>query len=69
MQSAIVRGEGNDDAEMGSGSGGAGAGGGGGGDADEFGVDPNLDPELAMVSFSFLTSSCRGFDHTGFVCL
>ncbi|GAA5963233.1 hypothetical protein JCM3765_005767 [Sporobolomyces pararoseus] len=47
MQSAIVRGEGNDDGDMG-GSGGAG-GAGGGGDADEFGVDPNLDPELAMA--------------------
>lgn len=42
-QSAILRPEGADD-EMG------GAGGGGGGAADEFGVDPNLDPELAMVS-------------------
>lgn len=26
-----------------------GVGGSGGGEADEFGVDPNLDPELAMV--------------------
>ncbi|GAA5861079.1 hypothetical protein JCM3774_002185 [Rhodotorula dairenensis] len=28
---------------------GGGGGGGGGGDSDEFGVDPNLDPELAMA--------------------
>ncbi|GAA5832043.1 hypothetical protein JCM3766R1_003697 [Sporobolomyces carnicolor] len=46
MQSAIVRGEGNDDADVG--MGGA-SGSGGGAEADEFGVDPNLDPELAMA--------------------
>ncbi|GAA5870528.1 hypothetical protein JCM8547_002041 [Rhodosporidiobolus lusitaniae] len=39
-QSAILRGEGQEE---------SGSGGGGGGDADEFGVDPNLDPELAMA--------------------
>lgn len=39
--SAILRGEGaGDDDAMG----------GGGGGGDEYGVDPNLDPELAMVS-------------------
>ncbi|GAA5985425.1 hypothetical protein JCM11641_000153 [Rhodosporidiobolus odoratus] len=41
MQSAILRPEGAGDEEMG------GAGGGGGG--DDFGLDPNLDPELAMA--------------------
>lgn len=49
MQSAIVRGDGSDDLDMGSGGAGGGAGGSAGGDADEFGVDPNLDPELAMA--------------------
>ncbi|GAA5848842.1 hypothetical protein JCM9279_002961 [Rhodotorula babjevae] len=43
MQSAILRPEGGGDDDMG------GAGGGSGGNADEFGVDPNLDPELAMA--------------------
>ncbi|GAA5936065.1 hypothetical protein JCM3775_003570 [Rhodotorula graminis] len=43
MQSAILRPEGAGDDDMG------GAGGGGGANADEFGVDPNLDPELAMA--------------------
>ena len=44
--SAIMR-RGGDDADEG------GAPGGGGG--DEYGVDPNLDPELAMVSVSILS--------------
>ncbi|TNY19937.1 hypothetical protein DMC30DRAFT_378202 [Rhodotorula diobovata] len=45
QQSAILRREGGGgDDEMG-----GAAGGGGGGNADEFGVDPNLDPELAMA--------------------
>jgi len=52
MQSPIARGESSGDDESGSG------GGGGGGQADEFGVDPNLDPELAMVRTPF-SSSCR----------
>ncbi|GAA5838480.1 hypothetical protein JCM5353_004030 [Sporobolomyces roseus] len=43
IQSPIARGEASGDDESGSG------GGGGGGQADEFGVDPNLDPELAMA--------------------
>lgn len=59
MQSPIVRGDssGSDD-EGGAG----GSGGGGGGDADEFGVDPNLDPELAMVRTSNGLSVFQ-FDH------
>ncbi|GAA5893056.1 proteasome regulatory particle base subunit RPN10 [Sporobolomyces salmoneus] len=48
MQSPIVRGEGGDE-DAGNGGSGGGAGAGGGGEADEFGVDPNLDPELAMA--------------------
>ncbi|GAA5937257.1 proteasome regulatory particle base subunit RPN10 [Sporobolomyces koalae] len=48
MQSAIARG--NDDEDDMSGiSGGVGGSAGAGGQADEFGVDPNLDPELAMA--------------------
>ncbi|GAA5882112.1 hypothetical protein JCM16303_005610 [Sporobolomyces ruberrimus] len=47
MQSPIVRGDSSGSDDEG-GAGGSG-GGGGGGDADEFGVDPNLDPELAMA--------------------
>lgn len=43
--SAILRGDsGGDDDGMG----------GGGGGGDEYGVDPNLDPELAMVRIYFL---------------
>lgn len=48
-QSPILRGEGE-----GGGSGGGGGGGAGGGEDEEFGVDPNLDPELAMVRFQLL---------------
>jgi len=58
MQSAVLRPEGGGDDEMG------GAGGGAGGNADEFGVDPNLDPELAMVRrpcFSLVSSRLDGF--------
>lgn len=54
MQSPIARGEsfgGDGDDASGSGAG----GGGGGAQADEFGVDPNLDPELAMVSLAWNT--------------
>lgn len=55
MQSPIARGEASGDDESGSG------GGGGGGQADEFGVDPNLDPELAMVSSLSLMTSLTEF--------
>ncbi|GAA6062215.1 hypothetical protein JCM10212_006450 [Sporobolomyces blumeae] len=48
MQSPIARGEGFGQDEGGAGGGAAGQGG-PGGEADEFGVDPNLDPELAMA--------------------
>lgn len=42
-----MRGEGGNDNE---------GGGGGGGGAGDYGVDPNMDPELAMVSSSFYLS-------------
>ena len=41
-----------------------GGGGGGGGESGEFGVDPNLDPELAMVSRTRLQE--RGLDRKSF---
>jgi hypothetical protein len=46
------------DAGAGAGPSGAAGGSGAAGTGFEFGVDPSLDPELAMVSLSFTSSVC-----------